>query len=71
MWNKETQGKFQILLVQYREYLNDATIYLKNNDIIEIPYYNLFKARSKKRVLKQVEKVSNITKEFNLFFNSK
>ena len=25
VWNKETQGKFQILLVQYREYLNDAT----------------------------------------------
>ena len=46
-------------------------IYLKNNDIIEIPYYNLFKARSKKRVLKQVEKISNIIKEFNLFSNSK
>ena len=46
-------------------------IYLKNNDIIEIPYYDLFKARSKKRVLKQVEKISNIIKEFNLFSNSK
>lgn len=46
-------------------------IYLNNNDIIEIPYYNLFKARSKKRVLKQEEKISNIIKEFNLFSNSK
>ena len=46
-------------------------IYLKNNDIIEIPYNNLFKARSKKRVLRQEEKVSNIIKEFNLFCNSK
>ena len=46
-------------------------IYLKNNNIIEIPYYNLFKARSKKRVLKQEEKISNIIKEFNLFCNSK
>ena len=46
-------------------------IYLKNNDIIDIPYYNLFKARSKKRVLKQEEKISNIIKEFNLFCNSK
>ena len=25
VWNKETQGKFQILLVQYHEYLNDVT----------------------------------------------
>ena len=25
VWNKETQGKFQILLVQYREYLNDVS----------------------------------------------
>ena len=46
-------------------------IYLKNNDIIEIPYNNLFKARSKKRVLRQEEKISNIIKEFNLFCNSK
>ena len=46
-------------------------IYLKNNDIIDIPYYNLFKVRSKKRVLKQEEKISNIIKEFNLFSNSK
>ena len=46
-------------------------IYLKNNDFIEIPYYNLFKARSKKRVLRQEEKISNIIKEFNLFSNSK
>jgi hypothetical protein len=46
-------------------------IYLKNNDIIEIPYYNLFKARSKKRVLKQEEKISNIVKEFNLLCISK
>lgn len=46
-------------------------IYLKNNDIIEIPYFNLFKARSKKRVLKQEEKIRNIIKEFNLFCNSK
>lgn len=46
-------------------------IYLKNNDIIEIPYYNLFKARSKKRVLKQEEKINNIIKEFNLLCNSK
>ena len=46
-------------------------IYLKNDDIIEIPYNNLFKARSKKRVLRQEEKISNIIKEFNLFSNSK
>lgn len=46
-------------------------IYLKNDDIIEIPYNNLFKARSKKRVLRQEEKISNIIKEFNLFCNSK
>ena len=46
-------------------------IYLKNDDIIEIPYNNLFKARSKKRVLQQEEKISNIIKEFNLFCNSK
>ena len=45
-------------------------IYLKNDDIIEIPYNNLFKARSKKRVLRQEEKISNIIKEFNLFSNS-
>ena len=25
VWNKETQGKFQILLVQYHEYLNEVT----------------------------------------------
>lgn len=46
-------------------------IYLKNDDIIEIPYNNLFKARSKKRVLRQEEKISNIIKEFNSFCNSK
>ena len=46
-------------------------VYLKNDDIIEIPYNNLFKARSKKRVLRQEEKISNIIKEFNLFSNSK
>ena len=46
-------------------------IYLKNNDIIEIPYYNLFKAKSKKRVLRQEDKISNIIKEFNLWCNSK
>lgn len=45
-------------------------IYLKNDDIIEIPYNNLFKARSKKRVLRQEEKISNIIEEFNLFCNS-
>lgn len=46
-------------------------IYLKNNYIIEIPYNNLFKARSKRRVLKQEEKICNIIEEFNLFSNSK
>ena len=40
-------------------------------EFIEIPYNNLFKARSKKRVLRQEEKISNIIKEFNLFSNSK
>ena len=46
-------------------------VYLKNNDTIEIPYYNLFKARSKERVSKQEKNISNIIKEFNLFCNSK
>lgn len=45
-------------------------IYLKNNDIIEIPYYTLFKARSKKRVEKQEKRINAIVKEFNLFISN-
>ena len=46
-------------------------LYLKNNDIIEIPYYNLFKARSKKRVMKQEERINEIIMEFNKFVQTK
>ena len=42
-------------------------IYLKNNDIIEIPYYNLFRATSKKRVMKQEKRINDILTEFNLY----
>ncbi len=45
-------------------------IYLKNDDIIEIPYYTLFKARSKKRVEKQEKRINAIVKEFNLFISN-
>ena len=42
-------------------------IHLTDSNIIEIPYYELFKALSKKRVSQQEKRINKIIAEFNLF----
>lgn len=42
-------------------------IFLKNGDVVEIPYLNLFKASSKKRVEKQEIRIKKVLENFNQF----
>lgn len=45
--------------------------HLTNGEIIEIPYLDLFKAFSKKRVEKQEKRIGNIINEFNNYIKNK
>ena len=45
-------------------------IELKNSDIITIPYYNLFKVRSKRRVYKQEMFICKTIEELNKYLSN-
>lgn len=46
-------------------------VYLKNGEIVKIPYLNLFKVSNKKRIMKQETRINKIINEFNSFTGNK
>ena len=52
-------------------YTYEFHVYLKNGEIVKIPYLNLFKVSNKKRIMKQETRINKIINEFNSFTGNK